>query len=458
MAADTTAGTARHAMSAPSGQPWPAARAAWYAVFIFFLAQMVNFLDRGIIALLVEPIKRDLQISDTEMSLLMGFAFVVFYVLLGLPIARLADRSNRRNIIGVGLVIWSMMTAACGLAQRFTHLFAARVGVGVGEACTGPATFSMLSDLFPRDKLPRAIAVMNFGYAWGVAGAMLFGGAVVAFLASTPTVELGPLGTFFSWQVVFFIVGLPGLVVAALMFTVPEPVRRGRVTATGERVAAPPLGDVVSFLWSERRAYGPIFLGLAIKSVLTIGWAQWIISFFIRTYGWNVPQITLFYGLMWLIIAPVGAVFGSWVSERLFKSGHNDANLRVVLFSSIALAPIAIALPLMPSAHLAMVLLAAQVFVGGWVFGPQNAALQVITPNQMRGLITALFLFMFNVVGFGLGPTFIALMTDYLYGSDAHLRYAMATAAGVLGPLSILIIWYGLKGYGEAVVRAKARD
>jgi MFS family permease len=453
---DTTASSS--GAGAGPQAPWPSARVAWYAVFVFFLAQMVNFLDRQIVALLVEPIKRDLVLTDTQISLVMGFAFVVFYVLLGLPIARLADRSNRRNIIGVGLIIWSGMTAACGLARNFWVLFGARVGVGVGEACTGPATFSMLSDLFPRDKLPRAIALMNFGYAWGVAGALLFGGAVVAFLASSPTVDLGALGTFYSWQVVFFVVGLPGLVVAALMFTVPEPVRRGRISVAGRKLATPPIGEVVSFVWTERAAYIPIFLGLAIKSVLTIGSAQWLISLFIRTYGWEVPKITLYYGLMWLILAPLGAMFGSWLSERFFKGGRDDANLRVVFLSSIALTPIAVTLPLMPSAELAMLLLAGQVFVGGWVFGPQNAALQVITPNEMRGQITALFLFMFNVIGFGLGPTFVALMTDFLYGSDAHLRYAMATAAGILGPTSVFVIWSGLKGYGAAVARARARD
>jgi MFS family permease len=443
MSADTNPGSAPQSPGSPDTNPWPSPRVAWYAVFVFFLAQMVNFLDRQIISLLIGPIRSDLNLSDTQISLVMGFAFVVFYVLLGLPIARLADHKSRKTIIGVGLIIWSVMTAACGLARNFWTLFGARVGVGVGEACTGPATFSMLSDLFPRDKLPRAIAVMNFGYAWGTAGAFLFGGVVIAL---------------FPWQQVFFIVGLPGLVVAALMFTVPEPIRRGRLFGADSKLTLPSLREVTSFMWGQRSAYVPIFLGLAIKSVLTIGSALWLIELFVRTYGWSRPQIAFNYGLMWLIIAPIGAMFGSWLSERFFKGGRDDANLRVVFLSSIALTPIAVALPLMPNANFAMVLLAAQVFVGGWVFGPQNAAIQVITPNEMRGQVTALFLFMFNVVGFGLGPTFIALMTDFLYGADEHLRYAMATAAGILGPVSVFVIWSGLKSYGAAVAKAKARD
>src|SRR5215475_4360 len=161
-----------------ASEPWPSPRRAWYAVFVFALALMINFLDRGIVSLLVRPIKESLSLSDIQMSLVMGFAFSCFYVILGFPIARMADYKSRRTILGVGVAIWSIMTALCGLAQNFWQLFLCRVGVGSGEACSGPSTYSMLADLFPRDKLPRAIAVLNFGFYAGTGLAFMIVGLI----------------------------------------------------------------------------------------------------------------------------------------------------------------------------------------------------------------------------------------------------------------------------------------
>src|SRR5512142_1268316 len=163
----------------PSTEPWPSPRVAWYAVFIFALTLMINFLDRGILPLLVPSIKADLHLTDPQMGVVMGFAFGVFYVILALPVARWADVGIRRTIVGIGIALWSGMTALCGLAQNFWQLFLFRVGTGVGESCNGPATYSMLSDLFPPAKLPRAIAVMSFGFMGGTGLALIVGGAII---------------------------------------------------------------------------------------------------------------------------------------------------------------------------------------------------------------------------------------------------------------------------------------
>ena len=204
-------------------RPWPDRARAWYAVGVFAIALMFNFLDRQIMTLLVGPIKRDLSLSDTEISLLIGFAFVSFYVLMGIPISRLVDTYSRRLIIGVGVASWSVMTALCGLANNFWQLFAARVGVGVGESCNGPATYSMLSDLFPREKLPKAIAVLNFGFMFGSGLALIVGGTVIQMVMTRPDVTLPLVGTLRPWQLAFIIVGLPGLLVAALVATIGSP-------------------------------------------------------------------------------------------------------------------------------------------------------------------------------------------------------------------------------------------
>src|SRR5262245_38986931 len=170
-----------------TSEPWPSPARAWYAVFVFAIALLINFLDRQIVGLLIVPIKRDLGLSDSQVGVVMGFAFACFYVVLGLPIARMVDYKSRRAILGVGVAIWSFMTALCSLAQGFWQLFLCRVGVGSGESCSGPATFSMLADLFPKDKLPRAIAVLNFGFYAGTGLALIIGGALTKiFLNMAP--------------------------------------------------------------------------------------------------------------------------------------------------------------------------------------------------------------------------------------------------------------------------------
>jgi MFS family permease len=439
--------------------PWPRPAQAWYAVAVFATALTVNFLDRGILNLLIEPIKRDLHLSDLQISLVVGFAFACFYVILGLPIARLADSRSRRAIVGVGIAIFSVMTALCGVAQNFWQLFLCRVGVGVGEACNGPATFSMLADLFPPAKLPRAIGFLNFGFVFGLGTSLLIGGTVVHLVSALPPLTLPLVGTLRTWQYTFFLVGIPGLIVAALFATVVEPIRRGRITgpatAAGARAASVPVRAVVNFLWQNRATYGPLCAGLALQTVLAFGIQAWTPSFFIRTYGWSIAQIGWTQGLIILIAWPLGLVPGGLVAEWLAKRGYADANMRVTIVALAAYTPFALAFPLMPTAFLSNLMLGLSGFCISFGIGPQNAALQVITPGEMRGQITALFLFVFNIFGFGLGATIVALFTQYVFGSDALLRYALATTVAVLAPVALVILASGLKAYGKSVERAR---
>jgi MFS family permease len=439
--------------------PWPRPAQAWYAVAVFATALTVNFLDRGILNLLIEPIKRDLHLSDLQISLVVGFAFACFYVILGLPIARLADSRSRRAIVGVGIAIFSVMTALCGVAQNFWQLFLCRVGVGVGEACNGPATFSMLADLFPPAKLPRAIGFLNFGFVFGLGTSLLIGGTVVHLVSALPPLTLPLVGTLRTWQYTFFLVGIPGLIVAALFATVVEPIRRGRITgpatAAGARAASVPVRAVVNFLWQNRATYGPLFAGLALQTVLAFDIQAWTPSFFIRTYGWSIAQIGWTQGLIILIAWPLGLVPGGLVAEWLAKRGYADANMRVTIVALAAYTPFALAFPLMPTAFLSNLMLGLSGFCISFGIGPQNAALQVITPGEMRGQITALFLFVFNIFGFGLGATIVALFTQYVFGSDALLRYALATTVAVLAPVALVILASGLKAYGKSVERAR---
>jgi MFS family permease len=415
-------------------------------------------LDRSLLTLLVEPIKRDLHLSDSSIGLLLGPAFVLFYVILGLPVARLVDSKTRRTIIATGICIWSVLTAFCGLARNFLQLFLCRVGVGSGEACTGPATYSMLADLFPKEKLPRAIAVLNFGFYAGTGLALMIGGTLTQIFVNLPPTTLPVLGTIRGWQLTFFVVGLPGLIVAALMGTVREPKRRGVGNVEGGRLKSIPIGDVVRYLLAHARTYVPLFVGMGIQTVMLFGIGSWAPAYYFRTFHWTPARFGLVQGLLSLTVMPLGAFVGSLLAERYAKKGHDDANMRVVLLASIICLPGYILFPLMPSASLAVAVSAYALFTNAWVAGPINAALQSITPNQMRGQVTFLFLFIFNAVGYGLGPMFVGLLTDMVFHSEAQIGRSLATTVAILAPLGILMMWLALKPYGRSFAEARMRD
>src|SRR5215510_3862549 len=441
-----------------TSEPWPRPAQAWYAVFVFALALMINILDRQIVSLLVGPIKRDLHLSDTQMGWLMGPAFVIFYMILGLPIARMVDYRSRRTILGIGVAIWSFMTSLCGFAKGFWQLLVCRVGVGSGEACSGPSTFSMLADLFPKEKLPRAIAVLNFGFYTGTGLALVLGGIIATKFGNVPTVTLPLIGaTMRGWQVTFIIVGLPGLIVAALLATVREPKRRGRVIAnTNDSTKPVPIREVIAFLKKNRTTYAPIYIGMGIQVVMTYGGITWGPAFYQRTFGWTPKQYGWVIGVITVTIMPIGTLLGSMLAERFARAGRDDANLRVVLLGKLLALPFGILFPFMPTANLAITVSTISLFWLAMTAAPLNAALQVITPNQMRGQITALFLFVFNVIGFALGPLMVALFTDYVFKAESQIGYSIALTALTLGPLGTFVIWLGMKPYGRSVAEAKA--
>ncbi|MBI2994786.1 MAG: MFS transporter [Gammaproteobacteria bacterium] len=453
--------------AAPAGavapaEPWPNVARAWYAVFVFAIVLMFAFIDRQIITLLVGPIKKDLGVTDTQMSLLLGFAFVMFYVVLGIPIARLADVKSRRLIIGIGVTVWSAMTAACGLAQNYSQLFVARVGVGVGEACNGPATFSMLSDYFPKEKLAKAAAVLSIGFFLGSGLALIVGGQVVQLVSGMPDITVPLLGAIHPWQVAFIAVGLPGLLVTALVSTVQEPKRRGLmappVGAPTRKAQAIPVRQVFGYLFDDWKCYGPMYAGMGLRSLVAFGASAWLPTFFIRTYGWTAPQVGMAVGVILLTISPLGLLTGGFLAEWYAKRGYADANMRVNLISTIAILPTSMLYPLMPTPELAIGLFAANSFLASIGPGPANAALQTITPNQMRAQATAFYLFIFNLVGYGLGPVTVAVITDYVFQAEDALRYSLAINAAVLGPIAWLIFWFGLKPYRESYLRASAHS
>ena len=442
--------------SAPAVQePWPSAASAWYAMAIFAVTLMFLQLDSGTITLLQQPIKRDLHLNDVAFSLLLGPAIAVFYALVGVPMSRLVDTKRRNVILSIAIGVWSVMTVLCGFAQQFWQLALFRIGIGAGGAINGPGTYSLIADYFPREKLNRAISVLQVGFVGGSSLALVLGGVVIGLLANVQPMHWGGL-LVRPWQLVFMAVGAPGLIVALLMrFTVKEPPRRG--AEMRGRTRALPFGEVLRFLVSHWRIYGPMMLGLAIGGIEAAGTLQWRPAFFQRTYGWSPQIIGELSGLITLPFSLLGIALGAWVNERLARR-YDDANLRTVVIGYIVALPFQIAGPLMPSPWLALGCGGVALMAALMGAAPQNAALQSITPGAMRGQVTAIYLFVFTVIGQGLGPPFIALINDVVLKDENLIRYAMAGSAAVMSPLALIVIALGVKPFGQMVARIKAEE
>jgi MFS family permease len=433
---------------------YPPAPYAWYVVVVLTIAYIISFLDRQILALLVEPISADLNISDTQMSLLGGLAFAIFYTVLGVPIGRLADRRSRRGIIAVGITIWCAMTAACGLAKNFVQLFLARVGVGVGEATLNPSAFSLISDYFPRERRGRAISFYNMGVSVGAGIAMVVGGQIISWVFEAPPLDIPVVGQLFPWQTVFLLVGLPGLFVALLMITVKEPPRKGKMSVGDSASDEIPIREVITFLLTRWKTYGSIFMGMSIVTIIGYGYFFWVPTMFLRTWDWTIPEIAQAYGIVLLIFGPIGVNLGGWIADRMYRNGRRDAHMRVTLYGAILLIPSSILVPLMPNGELAVLMLIPVTIGGAIPSATAASALMMIIPNQLRAQTTALYYFVINVFGLTIGPTAIALITDEYFGDPAALRYSMAIVIGVAGVIAMFFLVASIKHYRASVIEA----
>ena len=425
-------------------------RYSWYVVFVLVLAYTFSYVDRTILTLMVKPIRASLHITDLQLSLLHGLAFAIFYTVLGIPIARLADRGNRTRIIMVGIAVWSVMTGFCGLARSFGQLFLARVGVGVGEAALSPAAYSILSDYFHGNALTRALSVYTGAVYMGSGLALMIGGTVIASVTAVDWPWLGPME---PWQVVFLAVGLPGILVALLMLSVREPPRTG--LSPGVTVGnAPSLAAVVDHIIKRKGAYGLLIAGYSVHSLLWNGANAWIPTFFIRHFGFTQSQIGVQFGFLLLVFGSLGVFSGGLVSGWLKSRGRRDANAVVGLISAIFVLPSGVLATLAPDAHLSLALFAVFVFFGSFPYGAAATAFQEITPNQMRAQITAVYFFFLNLCGIGLGSTVVAFFTDKVFRADAAVGNSIAIVIGVAAPISALLLWLALRPYRKALAES----
>lgn len=430
---------------APADQDaWPEPSQAWTGAFLLMLAYTLAFVDRQALALLVQPIKEDLGASDTAMSLLYGLSFTLFYVAVGIPVARLADRPNRRNIIAASIFVWSLATAACGLARSYGALFAARVAVGAGEGGLSPSAYSMLADLFPKDRLPLAMGIYDMGVYFGGAGALILGGLIAGQVPPTSEIAVPVLGTLKGWHIIFLLLGIPGALLSLAMLLVREPARRGSVAGIAPQSAT--TAEIAGHLRRNARAYGGIIVGFSLMILVGNGTGAWIPAFLERSHGMTISQIGASYGWMVFFCGTSGALAGGFVASWLQRRGVRNGNLLAAVIGFSVLIPLTIGFPLMPTATLALAGIGAMNFFAGFNFGGGLAALQGLTPNGMRAQISVLYMLSINLIGSTLGPTSVALVTDFVLGDPARVNQSIALVCAVASPLALIMLLIGMRG------------
>lgn len=422
-------------------------RKAWYATAVLMIAYTFSFLDRQILNLLVGPIKHDFQLNDVQFALLTGGAFGLFYTVMGLPIGWLADRYPRKWIIGIGIALWSLMTAACGLARSFHSLLLARVGVAVGEATLTPSTYSLLADYFDRSRLPRAMSLYMVGIYIGAGASTIIGGVTVFAVFQSLVVQLPLVGTIASWHLVFFVVGLPGLAVALWITTLMEPPRDTSIRNT-DTDSGYSLACIWKFFSSYPRVTVSLFLGSAAFAVMNYMDA-WYPELFIRTWGWDVRSTGLVNGVASLTAGPLGMLTAGYLSGRMIRNGQTDACLRLTVYVVAACIVPAILMPLMPNAVLMAVLLWPIKFLGGFAPVLTPSAIQQICPPVVRAQMGAIYLLLTGVLGITLGPLLPAVFTDHLFRDEHMLRYSLSLTSSFVVPTALLLLAQGLPQYRE---------
>jgi MFS family permease len=423
---------------------------AWYTVGVLSLLYAVSIVDRLIMPMAVVDMRRSLGISDFQVSLMMGFAFALFYTTCGLPIGAAVDRYPQRWVIFIGIVLWSLAAAACGLARNGTQLFAARMGVGAGEAAISPASYSIMSALFAKDRLAGPISLYTMGGTLGGAFAVLIGGLLLQFFSAHGGLTIWYFGPLQPWQSLFVVTGLPGVVIALLIFTVSEPSR-----AAVQRQQPPFDRKFTDFVKCEWQLLTLLLCGFGAAAMLPYGLAAWIPSLLRRSYGIQPAEIGRTYGLIVALCGIAAHSTNGFAVDWLFRRGLKAAHLWFFIVSAAVAAPIVAVAFLSGAYRYALVgIIVAHLILTPFV-GYAAAAVQLITPAGMNGRMSAVFLFVISVFGLGLGPSVVAALTDFVFHSDAMLGRSLAVFVAVAATCAAVLLAAARGRYLAAVERAR---
>lgn len=399
---------------------------AWYVVFVLMVCLTLSFVDRQILGMLVDPIKRDFGVSDTRIGWLQGPAFALFYTFMGLPVGWMVDRYSRRGIIAAGVVFWSVMTALCAAPGNYWSLFAARMGVGVGEATLGPAAMSLSADYFPKEKLGGALSVYAMGIFIGSGLALIVGGAVTQSVVGMPAVTMPVIGEMAAWRLTFLIVGLPGLLVGLLVYTVREPLRRNLLRTDAGQASRLSLGEVRRELSLRWKSVVGVCVALSAQAGCNYAILAWAPTYFLRVHKWERATTGLTLGLMTLTVGIVGMYVGGKLCDQWIRQGIREAPLKVGVVGAVwAGVFFGLAMSMPDLTWLLALMVPAQFFLALPV-GSSYAALQLIFPNQLRGQVAALLAFSISLGGQSLGPLLTGVFNDYLFRDGNMVGWSLA--------------------------------
>lgn len=436
-------------MQSEQNNGYPPQSYAWLVVIILLLANICSFVDRMILTLLVEPIKADLSLSDTQIGVLHGFAFAAFYALMGLPIGHFADRVHRRNVIVIGITLWSFMTAFCGMARNFLTLFLARMGTGIGEATFNPCAFPLLADYFPRSSRSKAMSLVAVGPYFGGGLSFVLGGLVLGWVMDMGTVSMPFIGEVKPWQMTFIIVGMPGILIGLLVWMiVREPKRREKIAGNGKGKTNLGWSDTFRFVSRHITVYSLITAGAVFNIMVAYAVNGWTPTLFIRVYEWEASTTGMVFGLIYMIFGSCGTFLGGVVGDLLYRKGYQDAYIRAMLILIPGAVLIAF-IPLLATPESALVCLSLGLLCLSTGVGLPITALTQITPNEFRGQVLAMYFFCLYVFGVGVGPIAVAILTDYLFMDTAAIQYSLGLVAAIAIPLNVMTLWFCMRPYAR---------
>ncbi|MGB3626233.1 MAG: MFS transporter [Henriciella sp.] len=423
---------------------------SWYVLILLLAAYVVAFMDRIALSLAVDPIRTDLNLTEVQISLLIGLAFVLLYTTAGIVLGRFADTGNRPRLIIIGMIVWCAATSASGLATGFATLLAARVLVGLGEATLSPASYSLISSYFPPTRLALATSVYTLGITLGSGIATWLVGMIVENSDKLNFFDVAESTD--GWRAGFVLIGLIGIPFILLMFTVRDPRSDGEDTDE----AAPSIGDVLGHLLQNRSAYGLVLGGYAVMAMASIAIVFWGPTYFMRVHDYSQGGVGALFGFGMAVCGTAGLLTGGWLADRLFARGLVDATPRLVLFSLTLQIPLFAVVYLTGSGSLAAYTLVPALFVMLIQGGLQGATIQLLAPRRMRGLIVAIYFMAANVIGMAVGPFVTALLVETVFGDPSSIGTALAVVTAGSSVIAIAMITAGLPAFRALVSQTHA--
>jgi MFS family permease len=420
-------------------------RYAWVLVFVLFCASVVSYLDRYILSLFVGPIRGELGLSDTQVSLLQGVAFALFYAVMGLPFGRLVDRYSRKRLIAIGVVIWSVMTICCGLSINFWQLFIARMGVGIGEACLGPAAFSMIADSFSQARRGRALATYNMSNYVGVGASLLFGGLIISTLSHMSGTTLPGAPLHQTWRVAFVASAIPGFFVALVVLLLKEPGRREVLKADATTAA----GEVRlwRYLGQRKRAFACVYVVYALTAMIGYIIVAWAPSFYIRHFHMRPADVGWTMGALSIIGGVSGCLLSGYLSDKWVSHGTRSARFKIpLIWWPIAIVSI-VGMAVSPSSLMSLLFLALLTFGSALGLSSAPAVIQDAVPNQLRGQAAALHFIFAGIIGLSFGPTAVAMVTDYVLRDSTLLGFSIVIVVVPIAIAGFVACIFGQQAY-----------